>query len=133
MFAARSILLNQSAILALRHLLNPSESALPGSSTRDSVTRIESTRFFRISPFCAKCAPVTPAVTALTKHASCNPIGMNTSGKHHQVAKAEPHATDSQKTIYTNFSVTWSDQVARYLQHREPQLLRSSPRPKRPQ
>src|SRR5271165_549662 len=63
-------------------LATPLESALPRNPTHRFVTPIESTPFFRTSPFFANCASVTPAYTTLTKHAPRNPCRMNTSTKH---------------------------------------------------
>src|SRR5271165_6040411 len=93
-------------------LATPLESALPENAKQHSVSPIESTRFFQFSPFCANCAPVTHAFATLTKHTPCKPIKMNTSGKHHRAATLPVHSTNSYKTTYTRFSVTWSDHFA---------------------
>src|ERR1700677_2941491 len=77
---------------ALISLATPLESALPRNLTHHFVTPIESTRFFRISPFCTKCVSVTPAVATLTKHVPRNPIRMNTFVKHHRAVALPWHA-----------------------------------------
>src|SRR5271154_4106760 len=63
--------------------LNPLESALPQNQISHSANPIESTPFFQIAQFRPNSAPVTPAVTTLTKSTPRNPIRMNTSTKHH--------------------------------------------------